>query len=66
MTRRLVAACLCTGAVFWTSTADAAGYAPQVGQPHPDFTLPSLADRAAVSLSEFRGRKVLLIHFSSW
>lgn len=41
-------------------------YSPRVGQRHPDFTLPSLADREPVSLSQFRGRKVLLIHFSSW
>ncbi len=42
------------------------GYAPQVGRPHPDFTLPNLADREPVSLSQFRGRKVLLIHLASW
>ncbi len=42
------------------------GYSPRVGQPHPDFTLPSLADGEPVSLSQFRGQKVLLIHFSSW
>ncbi len=43
-----------------------ADYAPRVGQPHPDFTLPKLGDRSPVSLSQFRGRKVLLIHFASW
>ena len=43
-----------------------AGYSPQVGQLHPDFTLPNIADNEPVSLSQFRGRKVLLIHFSSW
>lgn len=41
-------------------------YSPRVGQPHPDFTLPTLTDREPVSLSQFRGRKVLLIHFASW
>jgi len=44
----------------------AEGYSPHVGQPHPDFTLPGIADREPVSLSQFRGRKVLLIHFASW
>lgn len=44
----------------------AESYSPRVGQPHPDFTLPSLADGEPVSLSQFRGRKVLLIHFASW
>ena len=43
-----------------------AGYAPRVGQPHPDFTLPNIADGQPVSLSQFRGRKVLLIHLASW
>jgi hypothetical protein len=43
-----------------------AGYAPRVGQVHPDFTLPNVADGPPVSLSQFRGRKVLLIHLASW
>ncbi len=43
-----------------------AGYAPRVGRPHPDFTLPNIADGRPVSLSQFRGRKVLLIHLASW
>ncbi len=42
------------------------GYAPEVGEPHPDFILPRLEDRQAVSLAQFRGKKVLLIHFASW
>jgi peroxiredoxin len=37
-----------------------------MGQYHPDFTLPSIADRTPVSLSQFRGRKILLIHLASW
>ena len=41
-------------------------YSPQVGQVHPDFTLPGLGDGVPVSLSQFRGRKVLLVHFASW
>lgn len=43
-----------------------AGYSPQVGQFHPDFTLPNIEDNKPVSLSQFRGRKVLLVHFASW
>ena len=46
--------------------AYAEGYSPRVGQPHFDFTLPSLSNGEPVSLSQFRGRKVLLIHFASW
>jgi hypothetical protein len=44
----------------------AAPYAPKVGQRHPDFTLPNIASGKPVSLSDFRGKKVLLIHFASW
>ena len=39
---------------------------PAVGQRHPDFTLPDIADGKAKSLSDFRGKKVLLIQFASW
>lgn len=41
-------------------------YAPRVGQPHADFVLPRIDNRAAVRLSQFRGQKVLLIQFASW
>ena len=44
----------------------AESYAPRVGQAHPDFTLPRIEDRQAVGLADFRGKKVLLIHFASW
>ncbi len=44
----------------------AASYAPKVGQRHPDFTLPTIGERRPVSLSDFRGKKVLLIQFASW
>ncbi len=49
-----------------TSRAPAATYAPKVGERHPDFTLPTIGDRAPTSLSDFRGKKVLLIQFASW
>ena len=49
-----------------TSRAWAAPYAPKVGERHPDFTLPTIGDRTPVSLSNFRGKKVLLIQFASW
>ncbi|HVL13286.1 MAG TPA: hypothetical protein VM529_12030 [Gemmata sp.] len=63
MTRSIltVAAVLSAG-----GTGLAAGYAPAVGTRHPDFTLPSIADGKPVSLSDFRGKKVLLIQFASW
>ena len=49
-----------------TSRASAASYAPKVGERHPDFTLPTIGDRTPDSLSDFRGKKVLLIQFASW
>jgi len=49
-----------------TSGAPAASYAPKIGERHPDFTLPTIGDRTPVSLSNFRGKKVLLIQFASW
>ena len=36
-----------------------------VGQRHPDFELPTLDGRLA-RLSDFHGKKVVLIHFASW
>ena len=56
----LTCGCLCSVA------ATHASYSPRVGEPHPDFTLPNIVDRTPVSLSQFRGKKVLLIHFASW
>lgn len=44
----------------------AAAAAPRVGQRHPDFTLPAIRDRNPVSLADYRGKKVLLVHFASW
>jgi AhpC/TSA family len=41
-------------------------YAPKVGARHPEFTLPDIQTGKPVSLSDFRGKKVLLIHFASW
>ncbi len=41
-------------------------YNPRVGQRHPDFTLPTISDGKPVSLSQYRGKKVLLIQFASW
>ena len=44
----------------------AAPYEPRVGQRHPDFTLANIDTGKPVSLSDFRGKKVLLIQFASW
>lgn len=44
----------------------AAVYRAVVGQPHPDFVLPRIDNHQPLRLSDYRGRKVLLIHFASW
>jgi peroxiredoxin len=49
-----------------TSADHASAAAPKVGERHADFTLPNIADGKPVSLSDFRGKKVLLIQFASW
>ncbi len=48
------------------SQAQIASYSPKVGQPHPDFILPSIEDGKPIQLSDLRGKKVLLMHFASW
>lgn len=45
-------------------TTIAPGY-PKVGDPSPDFTLPSL-DGEMISLSSLRGRKVIVFMWASW
>lgn len=44
----------------------AMAYDPQVGQSHADFSLPDINSGQMRRLSDFRGKKVLLIHFASW
>jgi hypothetical protein len=51
---------------FFATPSGAASYSPSVGQAHPEFILPDIASGEPVSLSQFRGRKVLLVHFASW
>ena len=41
-------------------------YPPRVGELHPDFILPRIDNRLPVSISQFRGKKLLLINFASW
>jgi len=57
---------LVASAILSTTSAFADAYAPKVGRSHPDFTLPDIRTGKPVSLSDFRGKKVLLIHFASW
>lgn len=62
---KLAAYLLCACSLSGVSRA-AEWYSPQVGEPHVDFVLPRIDTREAVSLSQFQGKKVLLIQFASW
>ena len=65
--RRLALVVAACGMILGSnSRGSAASYAPKVGERHPDFTLPTIGDRKPISLSSFRGKKVLLIQFASW
>ncbi len=44
----------------------ATGYAPVAGQLHRPILLPRIDDGTPISLAQYRGKKVLLIHFASW
>ncbi len=47
-------------------SALADGPAAEPGQRHVGFTLPDIHTGKPVSLSDFSGKKVLLIQFASW
>jgi hypothetical protein len=38
----------------------------KIGEPAPDFALPSLDGKRTVRLSDFRGRRVLIFTWASW
>lgn len=62
-TRLLTVACLAAFSVGDLSAGET-GY--RVGQFFPDFRLPDLKEGKLTSLSAFRGKKTLLLVFSSW
>ena len=67
MKSMLTTVCLaCSILASRNEMGQAAVYTPRVGQPHVDFLLPTIGSRQPVSLSQYRGKKVLLIHFASW
>lgn len=38
----------------------------EMGQLYPDYPLPSLYDGKPISISDFRGKKIILHQFASW
>jgi len=57
---------LTLGLLFSSTPAGADPYRPRVGEPHPDFMLPAIDDRRPIRLSDYRGKKILLLQFASW
>ncbi len=57
---------LALGGLLNGAQANGDSYRPQEGQRHDDILLPRIDDRKPATLSQFRGKKVLLIHFASW
>ena len=55
-----------SGFVTTATARDGATYRPRVGEPFPDLVLPSLEDGSPLSISHFRGQKVILHVFASW
>ena len=55
------------GAVL-IATAASSGRAQKikVGEPAPDFTVPSLDGKTTYRLSDFRGHRVLVFNWASW
>ncbi len=61
-----VVLCVCFAPTAEQSNADEPPpIGTDVGQMYPDFILPSL-EGEPIRLSDYRGRKTLLIHFASW
>ncbi len=67
MLRTILVAAALLGTLSATDCVHAQrGYAPTVGKPHAEITLPRIDTGQRVSLSDYLGKKVLLIHFASW
>ncbi len=62
----LRASALLIGLAACSSRGLADSYRPKVGRYHPEIVLPTLEHDRAVALSDYRGKKVLLVHFASW
>ena len=63
---RILVLAACVATIAEARADDESGYGPKVGEHHPEFTLPDVNSGTPVSLSDFRGKKVLLIQFASW
>lgn len=49
-----------------TRKAPTEAYAPRKGKPHPPLALWDLNHEESISITAYRGKKVLLVHFAPW
>ena len=67
---RTISIAFLSACVFLSAQAAHAGDGVRTGtregERFPDLNLPSIANGKMVSLSSFRGKKVLLLKFASW
>ena len=61
-----VATTVLVGVLHVVSETSAAPPRFEVGQPFPDITLPALDDGRPLTVSHFRGKKLVLQIFASW
>lgn len=64
--RSLLLAAILLATPLPADAKDKALFPPKVGKPHPPLALWNLSHDESVSITAFRGKKVLLIHFASW
>ena len=57
---------LLLGALIVTSASPGSAPKIKVGEPAPDFTVPSLDGKTTYRLSDFRGHRVLVFNWASW
>jgi hypothetical protein len=48
------------------SAAELSTIGRDIGQIHPEIILPSLDGKRTLALSDYRGKKVILIEYASW
>ncbi len=52
--------------LFMTQNLEANAHEFRVGDPFPELVLPSLTDGSPLSISSFRGQKLILHIWASW
>ncbi len=66
MTTSVLAALLLTASAMAAAAAEDLTIGRSVGQVFPHIVLPSLDGKRTIALSDYRGKKIVLIEFASW